>query len=130
MTQSIRTTESRDCSLTHGGRNRKRKRLSLSLSSTFHSRMNSLSSTSAGFGIAGFDAIDVEGRQTFASDAIAVLLPLLAALENPRRLGRVLATARLLSASDYVDAGLLLGALASVTIVFVRFPNSKLGPIP
>jgi len=97
---------------------------------TFSFLTNCLTSPPAGFGVAGFDAIDVERRQTFASDAIAFFLPFLAALENPGRLGRVLATACLLGASDSGIAVFLLGALASVTIVFVCIANLKCGAIP
>lgn len=76
-----------------------------------------------GFGIAGFDAIDVERWQTSASDAISFFLPLLSSLEDFPGLRGILATARLLGARDCGLATILLAALASVTVLFEGFVN-------
>jgi len=90
---------------------------------------NTYCSSSAGFRVAGFDAIHVERGQTLASDAISFFLPFLAGLEDLAGLRRVLAPARLFGASNNRLAATCLRALASVTIVFERLANFVHGAV-
>jgi len=75
-------------------------------------------SSSSGFRVARFDAVDVEGGETLAGDAVSFFLPFLARFEDLARLRRVLTAARLLRASDDRLSAALLRALTRVTVVF------------